>query len=84
MDALRFIRGYQLAKGYAPSFAEIRDALGYPGRSKSGVSQLLNGLEERGLMRRLHSRARAMETLADVPVPRAPDGAPLYFVGIGG
>ena len=49
-------------------------------RSKSGVARLLDGLEERGLIRRPVQTARAIEILVDVSIPRAPDGAPLRAV----
>jgi len=44
-----------------PSFDEMRDALGLA--SKSGVHRLVSGLEERGYIRRLDNRARAIEIL---------------------
>ena len=44
-----------------PSFDEMRDALGLA--SKSGVHRLVSGLEERGYIRRLANRARAIEIL---------------------
>lgn len=82
MDALRFIEGRLQATGIAPSFEQIRDALDLQG-STSGVARLLDGLEERGHIRRLRNRARAIEVLTDIPVPRSPDGEPLYFVRVG-
>ncbi len=85
MDALRFIRGYQLAKGgVSPFFREIAVGIGLSPLSKSTVSDLLDSLEERGHARRLPNREQAIEVLTDIPIPRAPDGAPLYFVEIGG
>ena len=42
-----------------PSFEEMRDALGLA--SKSGIHRLVSGLEERGYIRRLANRARAIE-----------------------
>jgi repressor LexA len=47
-----------------PSFDEMRDALGLA--SKSGVHRLVSGLEERGYIRRLANRARAIEILKPV------------------
>lgn len=44
-----------------PSFDEMRDALGLA--SKSGIHRLVSGLEERGYIRRLANRARAIEIL---------------------
>ena len=52
----------QLSKtGVSPSFDEMKDALGL--KSKSGIHRLVSGLEERGFIRRLPHRARAIEIL---------------------
>ena len=52
----------QLRKnGVSPSFDEMKDALGL--KSKSGIHRLITGLEERGFIRRLPHRARAIEVL---------------------
>ena len=48
-------------KGVSPSFDEMKDALGL--KSKSGIHRLITGLEERGFIRRLPHRARAIEVL---------------------
>lgn len=78
-DALRFIHGYQLAHGgVSPSFSEIRDALGLA--AKSCVFRLLDGLVERGHIRRRACRQRAIEVLVPPAIPLAPDGAPLFAV----
>ena len=47
--------------GVSPSFDEMKDALGL--RSKSGIHRLITALEERGFIRRLAHRARAVEIL---------------------
>jgi repressor LexA len=47
--------------GISPSFDEMRDALDL--RSKSGVHRLISGLEERGFIRRLAHKARALEVM---------------------
>jgi repressor LexA len=47
--------------GVPPSFDEMKDALGL--KSKSGIHRLISGLEERGFIRRLAHRARALEVL---------------------
>jgi repressor LexA len=47
--------------GVSPSFDEMKDALGL--KSKSGIHRLITGLEERGFIRRLAHRARAIEVL---------------------
>ena len=45
--------------GVPPSFDEMKDAIGL--KSKSGIHRLISGLEERGFIRRLPNRARALE-----------------------
>lgn len=81
MDTLRFVRGYQEAHGgVSPSFNEIGVGLGSV--SKSRVSFDFDRLERDGHIRRLPNRARAIEVLTDIPVPRDPDGSPLYFVRV--
>ena len=47
--------------GVSPSFDEMKDALDL--RSKSGIHRLITGLVERGFIRRLPHRARALEVL---------------------
>jgi len=56
---LLFIQGYLDRRGVPPSFEEMRDALKL--KSKSGIHRLITGLEERGYLRRLPYRARALE-----------------------
>lgn len=58
---LGIIRSAIDTKGVAPSFDEMMVALGLS--SKSGVKRLLDGLEERGAIRRLPGRARAIEII---------------------
>lgn len=80
---LRFIAGYmECHKGVAPTYREMREALGLSG--KSSTFGLITGLEARGLIRRMPSRARAIELLVPVTIPRAPDGAPLWMVPLKG
>jgi repressor LexA len=83
-DALRFIVGFQAAKGFSPCVAEIAVGIGNSPLSKQSTREMLVGLEERGAIRRLPNRARAIEVIAPLPIPRAPDGEPLYFVRVGG
>lgn len=60
--------------GVSPSFEEMKDALGL--KSKSGVHRLVEALEERGFIRRLPNRARALEVLRGPTArPVAPGGA---------
>ena len=66
-ELLAFIDRYQRENdGVAPSFEEMKFAVGL--RAKSGVHRLLKALEERGLIRRLSYRARAIEILPDTGV----------------
>lgn len=58
--------------GVCPSFDEMKEALGL--RSKSGIHRLITGLEERGFIRRLAHRARALEVLK-LPDDRAREPA---------
>lgn len=58
---LEFIHGRLQESGVSPSFDEMKDALGL--KSKSGVHRLINALEERGFIKRLANRARALEVL---------------------
>lgn len=58
---LAFIDDRLSSGGVSPSFDEMKDALGL--KSKSGVHRLVNALEERGFIRRLPNRARALEVL---------------------
>ncbi len=58
---LTFIRERLEATGVSPSFEEMKDALSL--RSKSGIHRLITALEERGFIRRMRHRARALEVL---------------------
>ena len=60
-ELLTFINQRLAATGIAPSFDEMKDALTL--RSKSGIHRLISGLEERGFIRRLPHRARALEVV---------------------
>lgn len=60
-ELLIFVNKYLNEQGVSPSFDEMKDALGL--RSKSGIHRLMMGLEERGFIRRLPHRARALEVL---------------------
>ncbi|MEM6492169.1 MAG: transcriptional repressor LexA [Pseudomonadota bacterium] len=72
-ELLAFIETRLAADGVSPSFDEMREAVGL--RSKSGVHRLVSGLEERGFLRRLPNRARALEVLR-APSETTPAGAP--------
>ncbi|MBL0925033.1 MAG: transcriptional repressor LexA [Sphingomonadaceae bacterium] len=60
-ELLMFIHQRLEAGGISPSFEEMKDALDL--KSKSGVHRLIGALEERGFIRRLANRARALEVL---------------------
>src|SRR5690349_20141713 len=60
-ELLLFIDGRLKEDGVSPSFDEMREALDL--KSKSGVHRLISGLEERGFIRRLPNRARALEVV---------------------
>jgi len=58
---LLFIDGHLTSNGTAPSFEEMKEAVNL--RSKSGIHRLVTALEERGFLRRLPHRARALEVV---------------------
>ena len=60
-ELLLFINQRLTATGISPSFDEMKDALSL--KSKSGIHRLVSGLEERGFIRRLPHRARALEVV---------------------
>ncbi len=74
---LLFIHERMNKDGVAPSFDEMKEALDL--RSKSGIHRLIMALEERGFLRRLPHRARALEVVklpenaADKPAKFAPN-----------
>jgi repressor LexA len=60
-ELLTFINRRLAESGVSPSFEEMKEALAL--RSKSGIHRLISGLEERGFIRRLAHRARALEVV---------------------
>lgn len=70
-ELLSFIQNRLEEGGVSPSFEEMKEALDL--RSKSGIHRLINALEERGFIRRLPNRARALEVLK---LPEAMHRAP--------
>ena len=87
-ELLCYIHDRLAETGVSPSFEEMKDALDL--KSKSGVHRLISALEERGFIRRLPNRARALEILrmpdrsgtavpqGDNVIPfRAPSAAPV-------
>ncbi|MDO6483722.1 transcriptional repressor LexA [Shimia thalassica] len=71
LDLLEFIHARVQRDGVPPSFDEMKDALDL--RSKSGIHRLITALEERGFIRRLAHRARAIEV---VKLPESMGGVP--------
>ncbi len=72
LDLLHYINKCVQRDGVPPSFDEMKDALDL--RSKSGIHRLITALEERGFIRRLAHRARALEI---VKLPESMGGAAL-------
>jgi repressor LexA len=72
-ELLRFIHERLKETGVPPSFDEMKEALDL--RSKSGIHRLILALEERGFIRRLPNRARALEVLrlpeSTTPLPHS-------------
>lgn len=66
---LSYIKQHLDQGGVSPSFEEMKEALDL--KSKSGIHRLISALEERGFIRRLPNRARALEIL------KLPDGMPV-------
>ncbi len=60
-ELLLYINRHLTEKGVSPSFDEMKEALGL--KSKSGIHRLITGLEERGFIKRLPHKARALEVL---------------------
>lgn len=65
-DLLLYIHNHMTGDDIAPSFEEMKEALGL--KSKSGIHRLITALEERGYIERLPHRARALRII------RLPDG----------
>jgi repressor LexA len=75
-ELLLFINDRIKETGVSPSFDEMKEALDLA--SKSGIHRLITALEERGFLRRLAHRARALEVLKlpESAVPQTPGRAP--------
>jgi repressor LexA len=72
-ELLRFIHERLENNGVSPSFEEMKEALDL--KSKSGVHRLIGALEERGFIRRLANRARALEVM------KMPEGGSTRDIG---
>lgn len=85
LRCLRFVAGHVEQAGVFPCYRGIATALGLSGdNSKGAIHLLLTGLERRGwIARRAGKPPRGRspwQLLHSPPLPRAPDGAPLYAV----
>jgi repressor LexA len=79
-ELLLFIDRRLKESGVSPSFDEMKDALDL--KSKSGIHRLITGLEERGFIRRLAHKARALEVLR-LPENLQDTAAPASKTGLG-
>ncbi len=61
---LKFIIDYQKENNVTPSFDEMKDGLDL--KSKSGIHRIVSALEERGYIKKLNNRARAIEIIKNV------------------
>jgi len=77
LDLLEFIQKRVQRDGVPPSFDEMKEALDL--RSKSGIHRLITALEERGFIRRLAHRARALEIVKLPDSLQAKLGEPAGF-----
>lgn len=81
-ELLLFISAHQADTGVTPSFDEMARGLGLA--SKSGVHRLISGLEERGYVRRLPHRARAIDVVRMPPdLANKPSSPLLSYLGPG-
>ena len=62
-ELLNYIQKYQTKSGVTPSYEEMKFALNL--KSKSGIHRLVLALEERGFLKRLAHKARALEVIKD-------------------
>ena len=79
LELLDFIRVRMDVDGVPPSFDEMKEALDL--RSKSGIHRLITALEERGFIRRLAHRARAMEIVKLPEAMERPGFSPRVITG---
>ncbi|TGD42713.1 transcriptional repressor LexA [Pseudotabrizicola sediminis] len=79
LELLNFIKLRMDVDGVPPSFDEMKDALDL--RSKSGIHRLITALEERGFIRRLAHRARALEIIKMPDVAEKPAFTPRVIEG---
>ena len=65
---LEYLRAFSEREGHAPSYEQMMAAIGY--RSKSNIHRLITCLHERGLIRRMPGRSRAIEIIDQSNLPR--------------
>ncbi len=68
---LSFIMSYQKTKSITPSYDEMKEALNL--KSKSGIHRLVSALEERGYIKKLENKARAIEIIKSVKISFNPE-----------
>ena len=73
-ELLRYLDGYLRKNRVAPSFEEMKLAVNL--KSKSGIHRLIASLEERGFIRRLKNRARAIEVIRSLDDDAIPNPFP--------
>ena len=79
LELLNFIKLHMGRDGVPPSFDEMKDALEL--KSKSGIHRLITALEERGFIRRLAHRARAIEIVRLPEAMERPGFSPRLIAG---
>ena len=79
LELLNFIKDRMDSDGVPPSFDEMKEALDL--RSKSGIHRLITALEERGFIRRLAHRARALEIIKLPDAMERPGFSPRVIKG---
>ena len=79
LELLSFIKSRLDRDGVPPSFDEMKEALDL--RSKSGIHRLITALEERGFIRRLAHRARALEIVKLPEAMEKPGFSPKVIAG---
>lgn len=81
ISLLAFIQGYQEANGgITPSYTDMALGMGLTAKSKATVNRYVTELEREGWISRMKNRARAIQVLRPVSIPRDWAGRPLYFV----
>ena len=77
---LKFIIDYQKKNNVTPSFDEMKDGLDL--KSKSGIHRIVSALEERGYIKKLNNRARAIEIIKNVNLINTENGKNKNIISI--